>query len=38
MGVTLHYRGKLKSPDLVADITNEVMDICDLTKGGVCGS
>ncbi len=29
MGVTLHYRGKLKSPDLVAEITNEVMDICE---------
>ena len=29
MGVTLHYRGRLKSPELIADISNEVMDICE---------
>ena len=28
MGVTIHYRGKLKSPDLIKNLTNEVEDIC----------
>lgn len=29
MGVTLHYKGKLKSPDLIEDITNELVDISE---------
>jgi hypothetical protein len=29
MGVTLHFRGNLKSPDLVPDIVAEIADICD---------
>ena len=28
MGVTIHYRGKLKSPSLIKDLTHEVEDIC----------
>ena len=28
MGVTIHYRGKLRSPDLIKNLTNEVEDIC----------
>ncbi len=28
MGVTIHYRGKLKSPDLVSRLTHEVEEIC----------
>ena len=28
MGVTIHYRGKLKSPDMIADLTHEIEDIC----------
>ena len=28
MGMTIHYRGKLKSPDLIAVITEELADIC----------
>ncbi len=28
MGVTIHYRGKLKSPDLIKNLTHEVEDIC----------
>jgi hypothetical protein len=28
MGVTIHYRGKLKSPNMVAGLMHEVEDIC----------
>ncbi|MBL7814113.1 MAG: hypothetical protein JNL70_03830 [Saprospiraceae bacterium] len=28
MGVTIHYRGKLKSPELIPDIVHEVEEIC----------
>ncbi len=28
MGVTIHYKGKLKSPDMIAGLTHEVEDIC----------
>jgi hypothetical protein len=28
MGVTIHYRGKLKSPEMVKDLMHEVEDIC----------
>ena len=28
MGVTIHYKGRLKSPELVADLVMEVADIC----------
>lgn len=28
MGVTLHYKGKLKSTDLISELTHEVSDIC----------
>ena len=29
MGVTLHYRGKLKDPKLIMELAYEVMDICE---------
>jgi hypothetical protein len=28
MGVTIHYRGKLKSPNLINDVVSEIEDIC----------
>jgi hypothetical protein len=28
MGVTIHYRGKLKSPDMITGLMHEVEDIC----------
>ncbi|MCB0636846.1 MAG: hypothetical protein KDC54_09535, partial [Lewinella sp.] len=28
MGVTLHYRGRLRAPELVRELTEEVQDIC----------
>jgi hypothetical protein len=28
MGVTIHYRGRLKSPDLIQNLTHEVEEIC----------
>lgn len=28
MGISLHYRGKIKSTKLIAELTNEVEDIC----------
>jgi hypothetical protein len=29
MGVTIHYKGQLKSPDLIPDLVAEVADICE---------
>ena len=29
MGVTLHYKGQLKSPDVIDDITRELIDISE---------
>ncbi|MFH1037581.1 MAG: hypothetical protein V1789_02785 [PVC group bacterium] len=28
MGLSIHYRGRLKSPDLISSITEELTDIC----------
>lgn len=32
MGVTIHYRGKLKSPSLIEALMHEVADICESKK------
>ncbi len=28
MGLSIHYRGRLKTPDLISSITEELTDIC----------
>ena len=28
MGLSIHYRGRLKTPDLISSITDELVDIC----------